>query len=957
MGNVLENGDAFAIPDFGGKSPLSFSEVQLSTNTTSLLGLSANQESNNALVVLQHISSALPSLEVPSDDPLQTFKNFGTDQQDTALFSYGPLEDIEPLEDFSSSSESGEIVASDDALEGLWSAKAIFEPRKLQVEFKSWENFHDKSFREPRNAYISEAGPRVFDAAIEFGVGRNIDDTSEHGPATILPPAIVQSSLIQLALGRESTLFRYEEKEKAFQSVIGNVRVSGLTLQSFNSATTTLIKHGNQMRQAKTFTETVQKSKRRAIARVALASGVEIIVSALEANLGRPLASTHTLLQLQALLSESAVLLEWLSEIIKKVEKLTTDDELLSTLFDSMQYLEYSAPQFQPVMDRLLAHVSRPWLDSCEHALGLRANNASSTVSVKNDVGQSKERKSELRAEAYAKLGDSSFPRMPSFIGSDEAEALLETEQSLKLLRMHEPDHPLVHLQSWLQPLSLEWQFSWQDIEEIQAKAQKFEADVLKLIDEYNTLGTFNPLQTQCTGQSSPVDEYSKADAFSTNPILQPDATLSNLLNPCASALFTTVSQILNNTHPVPRPLSAPPTSLLTSLSFQPVLSTQSRLFSHSTLRLLLYTHCLRTHLRLLHSYPLFANGPFLVRLSHALFDPSMPSATYQKGLIRSGTAGLQLGARETTWPPASSELRIVLMGILTESYHDSAEANEVRERDRGELPGDLSFAIRNDMSDAELEKCMNKDGLEALDFLKIHYRPPKPLDVVITEAVLEKYEKISRLLLRGARAGFVVRELVRDEWRNKKERATDGLAQRFRIEANHFVTTVFGYFGNSIEEVWTAFEEKLDRIEESTRYYEVGRQIEGVHRLRALHEEVLDRILAACLLRKRQELVMRLLEEILGLVLEFAAAVRDGGDSAPGRGAMDRKGENRVDKLYEAFRKKVRVFIAVCRGLQDQKSIIGRGDIFDGGKRSEQRGNGIGKLVLLLEMNGWYMR
>lgn len=303
-------------------------------------------------------------------------------------------------------------------------------------------------------------------------------------------------------------------------------------------------------------------------------------------------------------------------------------------------------------------------------------------------------------------------------------------------------------------------------------------------------------------------------------------------------------------------------------------------------------------------------------------------------------------------WPPASSELRIALMGILTESYCDSPEGKHRSERgrDKGELPGDLSFAIRNDMSDAELEICMNKDGLEALDFLKVHYRPPKPLDVVITESVLEKYDRLSRLLLRGARVGFVVKEMMqhrREDMRKKKRFA--GVVQRFKIEAFHFVTTVFGYFANSIEELWVAFEKRLDVIENSIDCYDVGRQVEGVHRLRSLHEEVLDRILAACLLRKRQELVMRLLEEILGLVLDFARMARDEGD------AEDKEGE--VVKRYKAFRKKVRVFVTVCRGLQDQKSMADRKGLFDGGRKGEERGNGIGRLVLALEMNGWYMR
>lgn len=897
-------------------------------------------------------------MDVLSDDPLQTFKGLSSDQHDPAFFSYGPLEDIEPLEESSSSSsDPEENAAYGDILDDPWSAKDVLEPRTSQVKIKSWEGFYGKNFREPCSAYISEAGPRVFDAALELGDRENINATSNHKASTVLPVGFVLSSLIQAVLGRESALFRYQEKEQNFQSVIENIRVSGFTSESFNSVLGALTKHGSRIRRARKFAETIYKSEKGSVSLVALARGIHIIVSALEEQLGISLASTHTFLQLQALVQESAVLLEWLSDTIKNTAKLTTNDELISELFDSIQHLEYSAPRFQAITNQLLAHVSRPWLDSCEDSVGLRANDISTALFIKNDGPRPQEYESKLGAEAGAGSRESPLSRMPSFISSDDAETLSDMEQSLNLLRVHEPGHPLSRLHSSFQIPSLQWQFSWQDIEAIQAKAQKFEADVLEILKEYNASGTSSSLQTQCTEKLVYAGEHSETNVFSIDSIYQLDAPLPNIMNPCVSALSTAVSQILSSTHPSLHPLTAPPTSLLPNLSFQPVLSAQSRLLSHSALRLLFHTHSLRIHLRLLHSYPLFADGPFLVRLSHALFDPSLPSAAYRKGSVRSGTAGLQLGARETAWPPASSELRIALMGILTESYNSSAKADLPRERDQGNLPGDLSFAIRHDMSDAEMEKCMSKDRLEALDFLKIHYRPPKPLDMIITEAVLEKYEKISRLLLKVARVGFVIRELAQDARGGKNQRARYGSVERFRIESSHFVNTVFGYFADSIEELWTAFEKRLDGVESSTRYYEVGRQVEGVHRLRALHEEVLDQILAACLLRKRQELVMRLLEDILGLVLEFTGIIRNGDGLAIRQVAMDGNEKKGVEKLYEAFRKKVRVFVTVCRGLQDQKSIAGKRDIFDGGKRREEGGNGVGRLVLGLEMNGWYIR
>ncbi|KAL8829655.1 MAG: hypothetical protein Q9170_006073 [Blastenia crenularia] len=934
MDDAMESGNAFAVPDMWQKSP---GCRYLQTNIS---GISAESELDNDSLVFQPITATLPPLDISSGDPLQTFKSRGTDQQGTPLFSYGPLEGIDSLEQSSISSDpDSHHEEFEDVLGDLWSAKEIYELKAPQFEIKSWERFYDRSFREPCNAYISGAGPRVFDAALEYGVENNLEDASECKQGVILRSGAVLSSLIHLALGRESVLFRYDAKERKFRGVVETIRISGYTLESINSVMAAIISYGSQLRRIKDIVTDVLSSKNVTTSMSTLASAIDVLLSALEAQLAEPLASTQTVLHLQAILEPSTVLLDQLSQVIEKAQTLKIEEELLSMLFDLMRNMECSRPWLQPLMNELVVYTSGPWLRSLDGFLGLRADNDQGTISAKTQ------------------LEDNPHPRMPDFIEDDFTEALLETKHSLELLQIHESDHPLARSQSLCGPPSLQWQFSWQDVEKVQAKAQQYEANILIALKEYNTSGSLSSVQATSIEQEPQASEGdTETGAFSTDIIHQINSPLSSCINPSTSTsrLSTAVVQVLNGTYPPQQPLTSLPTSLLPMLSFQPILAAQSRLVSYSTLRLLFRTHSLRDHFRLLHACPLFANGPFLVRLSHALFDPSLPSAAYQRGRVRSGNAGLQLGARGTIWPPASSELRIALMGILTEAYHGTSSIYGSMGNDKGELPGDLSFAIRNDMSDAELERCMDQDGLEALDFLKIHYRPPKPLDVVITEAVLDKYERVSRLLLRGARVGFVVKQMMRHERRTRVEGRGSGLIQRFKIEAHHFVVTVLGYIGEAVEELWTAFEKRLDGIEKSIDCYEVGRQVEGVHQLRSLHEEVLDQILAACLLRKRQELVSRLLEEILGLILEFAKVVRDGSDGSAREGG---KGEVDVARLYEIFRRKVRVFITVCRGLQDQKSVAGNIGVFNGGKRGEERGNGIGRLVLRLEMNWWYMR
>ncbi|KAI4243867.1 MAG: hypothetical protein L6R40_003249 [Gallowayella cf. fulva] len=982
-----EKGDAFAIPDFrheslfagaeapgcapevDGLSPFSTLLLQERTFVADNLGFCADLEPDDRMLFLREIPTALPTLEFSSEDPLQTSKSCDVEPDDGSMpFIYGPLEAIESLEQSSISSEEGR-EDSDDIVEDVWSGKDILEPIATQAQINGWETIHAESIREFRQVYPSEAGPRLYGAASSREVKPGINKTDDHQPSATLDSDAVLSSVVQLALGRESLLYQYNKDKARFQPAEESIRMSGYASENFNDLIKDLVSCGSHIRRLKDYFETMQRSRKALASSVALASGIHTIVSTLEAQMSGPLASVKTLPQLQALVIRPGSILRSLSSLLDLADNLEDDDDILSVLFDFAQDLEHSAAWYSPIFNQLVDHVSRPWLESIEAAIGLNRGHTLRTTCLNAIVDRRKEHLVDTVLGAALEDGEDPRRRMPKFISSSMSETILENEESLRLLQVHQPGHTLVRPQPVfsVEPLSLQWHSSWQDIEIMEAQVQAYEHGVLQALKDLNSSGTFDPPKKSVIEEFPEVPLHCSVEPDVSNLLAHTETPFLYLFQTTPSPLSTTVSQTLSTTllpHNNPsdsftslvQPDSPkpPPLSLVPTLSFGPMLTAQSRLLSHSTLQLLCRTHTLRSHLRLLHSYLLFADGPFLVHLSHALFDPTLSSAAYQKGRIQAETAGLQLGSR-ASWPPASSELRITLVGILSESYHSSfPKASVVASRDgnhKRELPGGLNFAIRNDMTDAELEKCMDADGLEALDFLKIQYKPPKPLDVVITDAVLEKYAKISRLLLRGARVGWAVKEMLKHRRGSHRERRGSGLMQRFKIEARQFVTTVFGYFGDAIEELWVAFEQRLDCIEASIDHYEVGRKVEGLYRLRDLHEEVLDRILAACLLRTRQKLVMDLLEEILRLVLQLAKCARErSNDEGDG-------GEEEIKELYEQWRMKVRVFVTVCRGLQDEKNVVARQDLFDGGKRGEEQGNGIGRLVLALEMNGWYMR
>jgi hypothetical protein len=109
---------------------------------------------------------------------------------------------------------------------------------------------------------------------------------------------------------------------------------------------------------------------------------------------------------------------------------------------------------------------------------------------------------------------------------------------------------------------------------------------------------------------------------------------------------------------------------------------------------------------------------------------------------------------------------------------------------------------------------------------------------------------------------------------------------------------------------------------------------------VRERQERVLDEIMGVLFLRKRQAPVLALLEEIFGVVLRFVRGLRVGWAGQAGTGETP-------EELYRLFRKKVEVFITVCRGLGEKMAVSSGGD---GGQ-----GGCVEQLLLRLDLTGFY--
>ncbi|KAL2159835.1 hypothetical protein VTH06DRAFT_1968 [Thermothelomyces fergusii] len=358
---------------------------------------------------------------------------------------------------------------------------------------------------------------------------------------------------------------------------------------------------------------------------------------------------------------------------------------------------------------------------------------------------------------------------------------------------------------------------------------------------------------------------------------------------------------------------------------------------------------------------------PLKWELTHALFDPDLSTAERRSGVaLGGGTMGLRLGGRKT-WPPASSELRLALMGVLSECYEPTTTttsrsssasiAASIAASGRGgspNLPGDLSFAVR-DLSPQEIDRCMDPHSLEALDFLRLSYKPPRALRPVITPAILSKYDRIFKLLLRVLRMLYV--------------------AVYFFDVGIGVPWARFGSWLDAVQAYVQAEPETAQTLLLLPSFSSATAVVASPDVLRERQERVLDEIMAALFLRKRQAPVMVLLEEAFGVVLRFARASGDARwrqrrKRKKREGEREGEGEETAGELYRLFRKKVEAFITVCRGLGEKMAVSNAaaaaaapaGVSFGRGLGPETgRGGGDGvsveQLLLRLDMAGFYGR
>ena len=906
-------------------------------------------EFESSLLLKNGLDLQLPELEPlhydPPDDPATS----------ESFFSFDDVADAEVLPD----------PALPD-VEDIWHFAGADEPLARPQYLKTWEHFYNRKFKES-TPYISETSPRVFDALIAHGltVPNDEDDGVEKH---VIHPAPLLAALLQLGMGRESSMFSYDFVRQSFGSPFGDLRMSGYTPEIFKNVTAKFNAYGNQFVRLQNFVDKVYDDRTSCATLIALAATVSSIKSLMLEYLGSRAGTVRSLLQLQSIFDRPGQLLACISDLISKISATREEVEILSVVYQFAQDSDLIDSWTRSLFLQILSRTSRPWLESLTCCLGLQLHN---TIPSKIKLLFYDEDGNDSMINKDIAQNECSFP---DFIAGEDVEKIRQISQGLTLIGSASPGHVLSGptVGEAHNTPKIEWGYEWSGIKRIEAKAKAYQVNILQAMSTsyafdkaFKTaepiivkaeVQNFDPFQIpEDIIQAHVQEEPLVRTELPPRPAPEP---YPDLLRQALSQAFSEDADPTTSSSPLP-----PPLSITAHLSFSPLLSTQARLINLATLRLLFNTHHLRHHLCLQRSYHLFGDGIFTSRLTHALFSPDLASAERRKGRSRTGTLGIKLGVRNS-WPPASSELRLALMGILSESYKAafvpplrsvaSSWATDVMiDKRDGELPGGLSFAIR-DISDKEIEKCMNPDSIQALDFLRLQYRPPSPIDAVITTSSLQRYDAMFKLLLRMTRMLFVVTQLSRNNVFNRHRTqatacVTDLRKSQFCFEAQHFVSTVCGYFFDiAIGSTWDRFEANMKEIEDKLDNDEVALEVsvqEGLHRLKERHEEMLERMMFALLLRKRQERALEALEDVCGLVLDFARMDKEGGYEDAGKSEKGRD-------LYGSFRDKVTIFIQICKGLVE-KDVSGSKQL---GRGAEGTGM-IEQLLLRLGMNGYYSK
>ncbi|XP_062245650.1 gamma-tubulin complex component 6 [Platichthys flesus] len=234
-------------------------------------------------------------------------------------------------------------------------------------------------------------------------------------------------------------------------------------------------------------------------------------------------------------------------------------------------------------------------------------------------------------------------------------------------------------------------------------------------------------------------------------------------------------------------------------------------------------------HFEALRHFLLMEDGEFAQSLSDLLFE--------------------KLGNRQT---PGELLTPLVLNSILSKALQYSLHGDTP-------LAGNFTFALRF------FPETFHPHAPDSLNCLELRYKVDWPLNIIITDSCMNKYNRLFSFLLQLKHMVWS----LRDVWFHLKRTALVKGAGRsvqfrqlqlYRHEMQHFVKVIQGYIANQILQVsWSEFTAKLATASD----------LDAIHRT---HADYLNRAIFRGLLTEKAAPVMNIIHSIFSLILKFRA-------------------------------------------------------------------------------------
>ncbi|KAI9259067.1 Spc98 family-domain-containing protein [Sporodiniella umbellata] len=766
----------------------------------------------------------------------------------------------------------------------LWSTEKEEQP--VWNNTLSWDALHSPwpthsqtqlSKHNIQTPYLTEAPLSFFESVIKT-----------ENDVTVVERQLVEG-LIQAILGRPSIYFQWNPILHRFQPT-RSVRILGVSITSITPIIKEILLFGGRMKTIEFAAKHCQSSPRSygSVGVAFACSLLELVLNIQNSliDLLDNMKSEWTLLKLYQYTSSMLTVCQRLCDLCsiqvneepsdKKVHpyrfNLPFGAGLLNALYDEIQAFDLvhsgSSAFYRNICITLLSYTSIPYLAILSKWLGLvHGGNG-----VEEDVYQEFFIcKTENPFDAFQEFQIVQNAVLPFFISLDLAVYVLRSGVSLQLLKRAIPHHPLCNLN---RDLLLKCRLQKTETTEYIQKINR----ACKSIQTFNSGKTlFFENRTILTEEQTDTE---KEDTTPKAPSLPPwdEKRLLGDFSQSLNLLLAFTNE--NNNHLIPT------ASLMSTLNFHTPVQTWCPILNESYMSSFLHHFKLQHHLHLLYDTFLLGKGTFVTGLESILFK--------SKDII-----GLELSKQ---WPPKAFDMNLALRSVLLEAIEEHSL---------------FSFDILPEKSKS------GPNDLGALDFLQLRYSAQYPLNLIITDSIQSKYNRIFTFLVQIFRVSTICKRLFSILKSNSMrfDNSTLNVLNTYRFRFDQFMRSLQAYAHDMvIDGTWSIFMEQVSSLNRETQpesgdYASVVMQPQM---LKDYHEHILDRILYQCFLKQSQRRVLGVLMPILQDILNFASLI----DRDYQSGNRDQEQLlTQCHSVFNCFQKHVQSFVSLLKILEEKGS------------------------------------